>query len=267
MSQLSYIFGKKFKGGPDFRLESTHHYDLNGIDLEITAPDSNVVFDTSKNESHFPFKIPGWFDSNFRQSSNHRFVPLNAGGTWYYMGPFWKVGNQPFGSLGFSARIKRCLPEKKLHLGDINKLKAAIVLDYKSHFESDTPGKYGEGQNTKTRIEASEKYDKPHLINLPEMQLRKEKFIETYSQEIPNAFETKEFGMTKWLFYSLKREPNYPVNHYCAALDDTFYLDLHFHYALDFRSYFHLWKDHAEAAEQSMIEKVRLTFPNQIENR
>jgi hypothetical protein len=37
-----------------------------------------------------------------------------------------------------------------------------------------------------------------------------------------------------------------------------------FSYRIDFGDYFHLWQADAEAAEQRIIEMVKLTFPNRL---
>jgi hypothetical protein len=41
-----------------------------------------------------------------------------------------------------------------------------------------------------------------------------------------------------------------------------YYLYVRFHYGIDFREYFHLWQ--VDAAEQRMMEMIKLTFPNRL---
>ena len=263
MSIFTYLFGKGYKGGPDFNLERTHYYDLNGIELEMTVPDSNIVFAPSDQPPTFPFKSPGWFEDNCKQLANHFYIGIEAGGSWAYVGPYWKVGREPFGVLSLGARIKRALPDYPLAPGDLDLLQSAIRWDYEAYFEVAEPGKYGRGENRKTREEAQEIYGKPHWDN----QIGREQmaaYIENRCFELPEHFETREYGTQRWLYYALDEEPNYPKHHYCQPLDEQYYLDVFFSYRLDFPQYLHLWKDHAEAAEQRMMERIRLNFPGRV---
>ena len=263
MSLFTYLFGKGYKGGPDFNLERTHYYDLNGIELEMTVPDSNIVFAPSSAPPLYPFKLSGWFEANCEQSANHFYVDCDAGGMWAYVGPYWKVGREPFGVLSLSVRIKRTLPDYTLAHSDLNALEAAIRWDYEEHFEAEEPGKYGRGQNRQTRKEARERFSQSHWQN-DEGRRREALHIKKWSRELPEHFETREYGTQRWLYYALEREPNYPKHHYCQPLDEQYYLDVFFSYRLDFPQYLHLWKDHAEAAEQRMIERIRLNFPGRV---
>ena len=265
MSQLDFLFGKKFKGGPDFRLNRTYNYDLDGIDLEVTVPDSNIQSASGEAVSQFPFRRPGWFDEHCQQLSNHFYVTLGAGGSWAYVGPTWKVGKEPLGTLDLFVWIKRTLLGHTLKQGDMDCLAAAIRSDYEEYFNAEEPGDYGRGKNRQRLRDAAEKYDKPYMLNDPDMQRRKQLFIQKGSRELPQKFDVREYGTQRWLHYTLEREPNYPTHHYCQALDEHFYLDIFFHYGLDFRDYFHYWKDHAEAAEQRMIQAIRLNFPDRVE--
>ena len=227
MSLFTYLFGKGYKGGPDFNLERTHYYDLNGIELEMTVPDSNIVFAPSDQSPTFPFKSPGWFEANRRQLANHFYVRLNAGGMWAYTGPYWKVGREPFGTLTLLTWIKRTPPGYTLASGDLSTLEAAIRWDYEEHFEANEPGKYGRGKNRKTRKEALETYGKPHWDN----EMGREQmalYIKQGTRELPRYFETREYGTQRWLYYALEREPMYPAHHYCQPLDDRYYLDIFF---------------------------------------
>jgi len=90
-------------------------------------------------------------------------------------------------------------------------------------------------------------------------------FIKNRTSEVPDKFESREIGMQNWLYYSMEKEPNYPVHHYCQALDEQFYLDVKFSYFINFKEYFHIWKDHTEEAEQRLVQAVRLNFPNEID--
>ncbi len=42
MKLFTYLFGKGFTGGPDFSRLETFRFDLDGIDLQLTLPESNV---------------------------------------------------------------------------------------------------------------------------------------------------------------------------------------------------------------------------------
>ena len=264
MSFLTYLFGKGFKGGPDFNLNQTHTVNLNGIQLEVTLPETNLMVAPSPNIQDFPFKQEGWFDQHSRQLWNHHYVELNIGCPWFYTGPFWKVLNEPFGSLSFQAHLKRTLPGCSLEFGNLDSLKKAIEWDYKEHFEAPEEGKYGRGINTKAIADAKIRFKDPFWHNeAGKKQL--EAFLRNRMRELPETFETREYGTEKWLYYSLKREPNYPTHHYCQILDEHFYLDIYFHYRIDFRKYFPIWKDHAEAAEQRIMESVRLHFPDRLQ--
>ena len=66
---LTYVFGKGFTGGPDFRLNQTETVNLNGILLEVTLPESNILAAPSSPVREFPFKQEGWFDAHSRRSS------------------------------------------------------------------------------------------------------------------------------------------------------------------------------------------------------
>ena len=261
---MAYLFGKGFKGGPDSRLNRNHHCNLSGIDFEITLPDSNVVISEPEKAVNIPFKSSGWFNNNCEQTSNHCFVSLPVFRRWVYLGPFWKVFNDPFGSLVFDVWVKKTLPETTLEVDNLETLEAAINKDYRDYFESETPGKYGQGKNFQVRQEAQARYSASHWQNEVGRQQMKA-YIKNRIQELPSGFEIHKHDTINWLFYSLAKEPNYPKHHYCVPLDDRYYLDVSFLYAVDFPQYFHIWQAHAEQAEQRIMASIRLNYGNHIE--
>lgn len=264
MKLFSYLLGNGFAGGPDFNLNQSIYFDLNGIELEITIPDSNILLTPSKPVESIPFNKSHWFENNCSQLSNHFYVHV-TGGQWAYTGPFWKVMNEPFGTLAVRVWIKKVLPTLNVKLKGHDSLQAAIAQEYERFFEVDEPGEFGRGKNKQKRREAEERFSQEHWNNEEGIR-RKKVFLEKYCRELPKEFESREYGTQHWLYYALEREPTYPVHHYCQALNEHFYLDINFQYGVDFKKYFHLWKAHAENAEQQIIEKVRLSFPDRLSN-
>jgi hypothetical protein len=257
--QWTYIFGRGYTGGPDFELNESYQLDLDGITLEATLPRDNVVCSGIAQPVNFPFRSSGWFDTHCKQTSNHFYACVLAH-NWAYLGPYWKVMNEPFGILSASFWIKRTLPGRTLVMDDLTTLDAAIHWDYEEFFEAEEPGQYGRGNNTQARQEADQMYDRPYEVS-EGLKAQKAIYLKQRLCAIPSAFERRRFDALTWVYYGVEREPNYPIRHYCHPLDGKYYLDLHFHYGIHFREYFHLWQAHAEAAEQRIMSTVRLRFP------
>jgi hypothetical protein len=264
MSLITYLFGKGFTGGPDFNQLETFYFELEDAELSLTLPKSNVSIPLDNIGVNYPYRSPGWFDDQCEQLWNQFYVRVFSE-MWGYRGPVWKVLNEPFGVLGFRVGIKRALPGKKLDLNDIDTLAEAIRWDYEWYFEVAEPGKYGQGKNRKVRQEAEEEYNSRHPRIPEERKLRdKEKILRNHLRELPTHFEPRKYGEQKWLYYALENEPNYPAHYYCQPLDDQYYVYVRFGYRIDFREYFHIWQADAEAAEQRMMEMIKLTYPNRL---
>jgi hypothetical protein len=264
MSLITYLFGKGFTGGPDFNKLETFYFELEDTELSLTLPKTNVDIPHGEIGINFPFRSPGWFDEQSRQIGNHFYVRV-LGDMWAYLGPVWKVLNEPFGVLGFRIGIKRALPEKTLDLNNLDTLAEAIRWDYEWYFEKEAPGKYGRGRNREVRQKAEDEYNSRHPRIPEERKLSDmEKTLRNLLRELPTHFETRQYGDQKWLYYALKKEPTYPAHYYCQPLDEQYYLYARFGYGIDFREYFHIWQADAEAAEQRMMEMIKLTFPNRL---
>jgi hypothetical protein len=265
MRLFTYLFGKGFTGGPDFSKLETFRFDLDGAELNLTLPKSNVSIPLGEININFPFRSPGWFENHCEQLANHFYVSV-FGELWCYSGPFWKVLNEPFGVLDIHVAIKRTPPDKTLDISDIDSLAEAIRWDYEKYFEVEEPGEYGRGGNREARQEAEDEYNSHHPAMPEEHKLRqKEAHLRLTLRELPNRFEARHYGEQDWLYYALKKEPAYPAHYYCQPLDDQYYLYVRFGYRIDFRDYFHIWQADAEVAEQRMIELVKLTFPNRLQ--
>jgi hypothetical protein len=268
MNFFTYVFGKGYSGGPNFSKLETLHFDLEGNALSVTIPATNIALPRGEINVNTPFRSPGWFDEHCRQMWNHFYVRV-FGEAWAYVGPFWKAGpDRTFGVLSLSVDIKRALPGKVLDMNDLNTLAEAIRWDYEWYYEVEEPGKYGRGGNRKARQEAEEEYNARHPSIPEEKKIRdKEAGLRHSLRELPTQFEIRRYGDQEWLYYALKERlsSHYPVHHYyCQPLDDQYYLYVKFSYRIDFSDYFHLWQADAEAAEQRIIEMVKLTFPNRL---
>jgi hypothetical protein len=266
MSFLTYFFGKGYTGGPDFSKLETLRFDLEGNDLSITIPATNIALPRGEISVNIPFRSPGWFDKHCRQMWNHFYARV-FGESWAYVGPFWKAFPDPtFGVLSLSLDIKRVLPGMALEMNNLDTLAEAIHRDYEWYFEEEEPGDYGRGGNRKARQEVEEEYNNRHP-SVPEERKRerKEALLKHYLRELPTQFETRRYGDQAWLHYALEREPTYPTHYYCQPLADHYYLYVKFSYRIDLSDYFHLWQADAEAAEQRIIEMVKLTFPNRLQ--
>lgn len=264
MSFFTYVFGKGYTGGPDFSQLKTFQFEFEDAYLNVTLPRSNVTISHGEIGINYPYRSSGWFDERCEQLANHFSVHVFTE-MWGYLGPYWKVMNEPFGVLGLRVEIKRTLPEKILNLNNLDTLAEAIRWDYEWYFEEAEPGKYGQGCNREVRQEAEDEYNSRHPKIPEEKKLRdKEKTLQSLLRELPTQFETRQFGDQEWLYYALKREPNYPAHYYCHPLDEEYYLCIRFGYRIDFRDYFHLWQADAESAEQRIMEMIKLTFPNRL---
>jgi hypothetical protein len=263
MRLFTYLFGKGFTGGPDFSKLETFRFDLDGAELNLTLPKSNVSIPLGEININFPFRSPGWFDNHCSQLWNHFFVSI-FGEFWAYCGPYWKVLNEPFGTLKIRVAIERVPPDKALDISDLDTLAEAIRWNYEWYFEVAEPGNYGQGKNRVARAEIEDRYSAPHRQDELGRQQR-EAALRKRCRELPANFETRRYGDQNWLYYALEKEPNYPAHYYCQPLDDQYYLYVRFGYRIDFRDYFHIWQADAEVAEQRMIELVKLTFPNRLQ--
>ncbi len=264
MSFFTYVFGKGYTGGPDFNQMETFRFELEDAQLSLNLPKTNVDIPIGEIGINYPFRSPGWFDDNCKQMWNHFYVSV-FGEMWGYRGPYWKVMNEPFGVLDILVAIKRVLPEKTLDVNNLDTLAEAIRWDYEWYFEVEEPGKYGRGYNREMRQKADDEYLARHPSIPEERKLQqKELRISKSIRELPMHFETRQYGDQKWLYYALNKEPNYPTHYYCQPLDEQYYLYVRFHYGIDFRDYFHLWQADAEAAEQRMMEMIKLTYPNRL---
>ena len=265
MSFFTYVFGKGYTGGPDFSKLETFRFDLEGINLTLSAPKSNFAVPRGEMNINLPFGSPGWFDAHCRQLANHFFV-IVFGRPWAYIGPFWRTSSdRTFGVLSVEVAIKRTLPDKVLDMNDLDTLAQAIRWDYEWYFEREEPGKYGRGHNREARRKAEEEYNARHPSIPEEMKLRDKALSLAHSLcELPTHFETRGYDDQEWLYYALEKEPAYPAHYYCQPLDEHYYLYVRFGYRIDLRPHFHLWQAHAEAAEQRIMETVKLSFPNRL---
>jgi hypothetical protein len=258
MSFFTYVFGKGYTGGPDFSKLETFSFDLEGNALTVTVPASNIALPRGEISVNIPFRSPGWFDEHCRQQANHFYIKL-LGQPWAYIGPFWRTSDdRTFGVLSTSIAIKRVLPGKVLDMNNLDTLAEAIRRDYEWYFEEEEPGKYGRGWNRKARQKAEEEYNS----RLPSQKVA---YLKRALRELPTQFEPRRYGDQEWLYYALERESNTSAHYYCQPLDDQYYLYVRFGYGIDLSDYFHLWQADAEAAEQRIIESVRLTFPNRLQ--
>jgi hypothetical protein len=263
MSFLTYVFGKGYTGGPNFSTLETFRFDLEGIKLSLSLPKSNFPVPRDEMNINLPFRSSGWFDTHCEQMWNHFYVML-VGRPWAYIGPFWKTAaDRTFGVLDVQAAIKRAPADKVLDPDDLDTLAEAIRWDYEWYFEVAEPGKYGQGGNRTTRQEAEDEYN-AHPRLREEIRQRQKAGLLKYLRELPTHFETRCYGDQNWLYYALEKEPAYPAHYYCQPLDERYYLYIRFGYGIDLRPYFHLWQADAEAAEQRIIETVRLDFPNRL---
>ncbi len=265
MSFFTYVFGKGYTGGPDFSKLETFRFDLEGAELRLSVPASNTALPRGEININLPFRSPGWFDAHRRQQANHFYVNV-FGDLWAYTGPFWRVGpDRTFGVLDVHVALKRTLPDKVLDPNSFDTLAEAIRWDYEWYFEVAEPGKYGRGNNRNARREAEEEYKARHPSIPEETKLRDKALSLAHALcELPTQFEIRRYGDQRWLYYALKKEPTYPAHYYCQPLDEQHYLYVRFGYGIDFRQFFHLWQADAEAAEQRIIETVKLSFPNRL---
>lgn len=262
MSVLWNIFGSGFKGGPDFNLNRTLRVTLNDIELELSIPDSNIAQGEDIHAPKILLEQEGWFEQHCSQLANHYFFPM-AARRWVYIGPFRKVLREPFGSLLFNCWLKRENSEKSIPIVDLNTLQKSICWEYEKYFEVDEPGALLRGKNRKARQQADSIYGKSHWQNSVGEE-QKKIFLEQETQELPSVFDEIKFGMQNWLCYSLKKEPNYPTRHYCQPLEKQFYIDIFFQHVIDQPKYYNVWRDHAEEAEQRIMQMIRLNFPNRL---
>jgi hypothetical protein len=256
----TYVFGRGFTGGPGLASDEHFSLDLDGIALEVSLPPSNVVVDDMSQRVNFPYRSQGWFEREQRQSSNHFYVSLLAH-NWAYLGPHWKVMNEPFGIFSVEFRLKRTLPGYALSVDDFTTLEKAIHWEYEEYFEAKVPGQYFRGHNTEVRQKAEKEFAPRLHPTSRNLGVEKERYLQRWLRAVPKAFEVRAYNARSWVYYGVEHQQSYPERHYCHQLDERYYLDVLFHYGIDFRQYFHLWKDHAEAAEQRIMNSVRLIFP------
>ena len=264
MSFFTYVFGKGYTGGPDFSRFEKFRFDLEGMQLSLSVPGSNVALPHAEMNINLPFRSPGWFEDHCEQQANHFYITV-FGDLWVYIGPFWKTSSdRTFGVLDVQVGIKRAPSDKVLDLNDLDTLAKAIRWDYEWYFEEAEPGDYGRGGNRVTRQEAEDEYN-ARFRSPEEIRQRQKAGLLQYLRELPTHFETRRYGDQNWLYYALEKEPAYPAHYYCQPLDERYYLYVRFGYRIDLRQHFHLWQANAEAAEQRIIETVRLSTPNRLE--
>lgn len=150
-----------------------------------------------------------------------------------------------------------------LDVNNRDTLAEAIRWDYEWYFEIAEPGKYGRGRNREARRKAEEVY-KARTSPEELKRIQTDAYLTRALQEIPAQFETRHYGNQEWLYYALEHESNTTAHYYCQPLDEHYYLCVRFGYGIDLSAYFHLWQADAEAAEQRIIETVKLSFPNRL---
>ncbi|SEH57576.1 hypothetical protein SAMN05660691_00264 [Rheinheimera pacifica] len=246
-SFLNRITGRSFHGGPDahrrFNYKVLLDKDLLTFCIPCTSPMAFPVL--------FPYQTPGWFELYTDQRQQHRFVCINQQQYWY-SGHFLRTRGEPLGQLMLSIWLKQVTEGKSIARHNIERL---------GHYLS------GQGKDSSSYIFGSsaqlntalQQYHTNRRSNTLTAAQRQDYAATRHKTILPQCYSVKSFGSQPWLHYThASRAFTRQYHYYCYPLSEQFYLKIRFAYKANLPAYFHYWHANARAAQQSIMQSVKL---------
>ncbi|GAA3928641.1 hypothetical protein [Litoribacillus peritrichatus] len=255
-----------FRGGPDFTETHTINTSFDDINFSISLPYTNVDTQEKPRNIQFPISKQNWFESNCTQSRQHHYVPISTQ-MWMYVPSVKYTLNGELGVLFCSSQIKKVPKDKEIDAFNLDALGTHLLEEYDQHYNSPViggPEDHGQGLNTEIRQKVdllSESLGSPFSKSEYDRELRLR--MEAMGFPPLSPYKVVSIKNRQWVYYSEPQVNSLSKdNMYCFPLSNEFYLCLQFRYRVDINDKFKLWKDHAEAAENRIMESVKLTFPS-----
>ena len=250
---------RRFRGGPDFNLCQEVTAVLEDTQLTLSLPASNVEAVEVPRNINFPYRQPGWFENNVRQSRQHHYVQI-ATHNWCFMPKGIASFFSELGMFSLSIQVKKILSEK-MNAMELDVLGKYVVDEYDEYYNSPNYSEYSSlGTNTKIIKETQNDCRRNHP-SFSEERITEQVALCLESRGYPpiSPHRIKLIGKRRWVYYtepdscSIDRD-----NMYCFPMDESFYLCFNFRYRVDISNKFKLWKSAAEAAEKRIMESVRI---------
>lgn len=251
-----------FAGGPDLNHQQTLRFILENAQVQVRLPYSNIETIESPRLVNFPFKTPGWFESNMKQQKQHFYVHLQTR-CWFYLFPLLRFGDGEQGHLFCSLWLKRVSSD--VNALDRQQLADYVIREYDEHYNAeiipDDPCEQAKGVNTRTiqkiRAEAELSASRGSTYRLDNI----EKEI-ALSLNYPPLKPAKIIAMNgqDWVFYQERRSPGggCNVDCYCLPLSEQYYLIIDFDlYAPSFGN--KRWLKHAKATQQMVLDSLKVS--------
>ncbi|GAA3928646.1 hypothetical protein [Litoribacillus peritrichatus] len=254
-----------FRGGPNFSETNNFNASFENIQFSVRLPYSNVNTKEPPRPIHFSFLKEDWFEENSKKINQNNYVHVDTQ-LWYYV-PLVGLPNAELGVLSLTTQLRK-VPHSSISAFNLNELGKHIVTEYEEYHNApinkDQEDSF-KGWNTRIRQEV---IDYSNSRNEPWSQEQIDRETQLRLTDIGYAplspHQIKTIKNRPWVFYIEQKAKARPTKDrvYCTPLSDKYYLCMSFGYRVDCSDKFHLWKDHAEAAEKRIMESVKLTFPN-----
>lgn len=254
-----------FAGGPDLNRQQTHRFLLEDIQVQVRMPHSNVETIASPRLVNFPYKTPGWFESNMEQQRQHFYVHLNTE-CWFYLAPVLRFDDGELGHLFCSLWLKR-VPDG-INALDRQQLAQCVIEEHNEHYNAavqpETPYNHGKGINTEIRQDTRAEAELAASRGSPYRLDNLEKFTAIainshgYSPLAPASIIS--LHGQDWVFYQDKRRPDFPngADFYCLPLDNSYYFAISFQYTVC-QSGNTRWLKHAKATQQMVLDSLKVS--------
>lgn len=248
--KLMKAYWRGFVGGPDFTRDISHRFILEGKQLTIKVPDSNVVAAPSPVDVSFPHSSINWFAKQAKTYDQHCYVHMMTE-NWMYMPPIALFPSSEYGMLSCQLRIKQ--------ISHINVLDKAALSRYvtKAYYDYHN-GPEGENTKIRTRVEKRLK-NSPYTWSQDEIEAEIAMVIDLHGNQPLAPAIIKNFNQTDWIFYSEVRNNRHSHNDfYCLPLSENSFLEVEFAHRVDLSHKYKKWAKHAIESQERIIASVYL---------
>ncbi len=263
-------YWQRFRGGPDFSRNEVLDVKLEGHQLSLMLPSSNISTVEPAREVNFPFYQSDWFERNAKQDRQHKRVHIYTE-LWMYLPVGFMSSQYELGMLSLSVWLKKISPNKSIDCNNLQELGEHLFEEYDTYFNSPIIGDNYLGFNTQVVQDKCKELKEyaPDLSN-KRIQEHTESALEARGFPNLNPYEIKNIKGNNWVYYiehHLRKDTN--SRYYCYPINSEYYLVIRFRYRVDLAQKFKLWKKHAEAAEKRIMESVKIESvePLQIESQ
>lgn len=243
-------YWRGFVGGPDLHQSITRRFLLEGKQLSINIPDSNIVALPNADDKYYPHTSLTWFNEHAKIYDQHKYVHIYTK-NWMYMPPIAIFPSSEYGMLSCQLRIKQ--------VSHINVLDKAAL----SHYVTQAYDDYHngpEGENTKIRTRIEERFkNSPYTWSQDEIEVEIAMVIDLHGNQPLAPAIIKNFNQTDWIFYSEVRNNRHSHNDfYCLPLSENSFLEVEFAHRIDLSHKYKKWVKHAIESQERIIASVYL---------